>query len=344
MVKPIRLAAAVWCAALVVSSGIGAGAAPSSPPTFEGVSDTDLQALAKKGDTDAAFAMGERLISTDKKAAFTYYSMAAKAEHIGALKVLLEANHKPDGKPIDKSQEVALLKRLAAAGSIEHHALLRDLSPDNYWSVARVTGPKTDVADPTLTSRPQRFTARVNATQEDKPKKKKSKKDKATVEAPKAESSGTVDRVSSAGQTLATVKVDFSDAKDFKPVGGRQVEIAGYNDSENVFHAIMVHQPDPVFKYDGELLKHGVVAGKEQNWEVKVTVRNTGVQMIKKIELKVRCFQRQSPNDNSTPVTFNNIAPGDTVTSTASFSVYNFQYIGKSSVPSVEVKVDKYDW
>ena len=247
MVKPIRLAALVCCAAFIASSAVGADAAAS--PSFEGVSDADLQAMAKKGNADAAFAMGERLVSTDKKTAFTYYSMAAKGEHIGALEVLLEANHKADGKLIDKSQEVALLKRLAAAGSIEHHALLRDLSPENYWSIAKVTGPKTELADPALTSRPQRFTARVTASQDEKqPKKKKSKKDKATVEPPKAESSGTVDRISSAGQTLSTVKVDFSDVKDFKPAGGRQVEIAGYNDSDNVFHAIIVHQPDPVFK------------------------------------------------------------------------------------------------
>jgi hypothetical protein len=127
-------------------------------------------------------------------------------------------------------------------------------------------------------------------------------------------------------------------------VAGRFVQVAGYQSNKGVLHAFLVNVPEPEFAFSARVVPHAAVAGKDQTWDVVTSVKNKGKQPIRNVRFTVRCYQLQSPNDFSKDFTVASISPGDTVTVKTDFSMFNFQFIGRTSIPKCELKLQGFEW
>lgn len=78
-----------------------------------------------------------------------------------------------------------------------------------------------------------------------------------------------------------------------------------------------------------------VVGGTDQIFTVDCVVRNTGRQTLKNLTLAVRLAQTASPNDQIETFTIPELKPGQTLPFQIDFEFFNFQYIGKTSVPQI---------
>jgi len=72
-------------------------------------------------------------------------------------------------------------------------------------------------------------------------------------------------------------------------------------------------------------------------------VKNTGRQTLRNIEFGVRLMQVESPNNKVQTYTIETLAPGQTANFTIDFELFNYQYIGKTSVPSGQATVLSYE-
>lgn len=82
-----------------------------------------------------------------------------------------------------------------------------------------------------------------------------------------------------------------------------------------------------------------IVAGKRQTFYVDGFAQNTGEVTFRSVTLEVRLYQISSPNDWTKKVTLRNLKPKAREKFTTKFEIYNFQYIGGTSVPKVEVRL-----
>lgn len=125
---------------------------------------------------------------------------------------------------------------------------------------------------------------------------------------------------------------------------GRIVNLAGvWADGEFTAYAGEVPKPDANFEW--QLVKQPVHGGSWQLQTVKVSVRNTGQQMIKSLKFKVRCtINGGRMNDHTQIAEARDIAPGKTVNVDVGFEMYNYQYLDAVASPKVTVTPDGYEW
>jgi hypothetical protein len=87
-----------------------------------------------------------------------------------------------------------------------------------------------------------------------------------------------------------------------------------------------------------------VAAGHNKTWIVEGAVKNTGKQLIKNMKVQVRVYQQSSPNDAKTTLDIPQIAAGAVQPFGVSVEMYNFEYIGATSTPKVEITVLDYSY
>lgn len=127
---------------------------------------------------------------------------------------------------------------------------------------------------------------------------------------------------------------------------GRAVTLRGALGPDGVLNALQGEVPKPAFKYKFRVLDHGAAAGQAQNWVVGLEVTNTGKQRIRSIDFDVALYQTQSPNKGDLPerVTVTDLLPGESQTKDVTFSLYNFQYLGATSIPKASVVARDPEW
>lgn len=86
-----------------------------------------------------------------------------------------------------------------------------------------------------------------------------------------------------------------------------------------------------------------VVAGTDQDFFIDVVVKNTGKQQLRNIQAACRVWQDESPNDDIDALKVGDLAPGQSKNFTLKFNLYNFQYIGKTSVPKCAFAIVDFD-
>jgi hypothetical protein len=108
--------------------------------------------------------------------------------------------------------------------------------------------------------------------------------------------------------------------------------------------AVQVEIPGPKYEYTYQIKKHGVVAGASQSWIVTVTVTNTSKQIVKDLDLSVRCFQVNKGNEVEREARFTALEPGERLSRDLTFNLYNPQYGGATAMPDARVREVKLDW
>ncbi len=141
-------------------------------------------------------------------------------------------------------------------------------------------------------------------------------------------------------------------------IGGNEgAESSGYRVGNMVcVHGIIVSgATGGVSAWHAELLPPGlkwetklrtppqIVAGTTQTYWVDCVVKNTGAQPLRNIDFSVRLKQVDSPNDEVETYTIPGLAPGESTSFTIDFDWYNFQVLGKTSIPIGAAKVTAYD-
>jgi hypothetical protein len=87
--------------------------------------------------------------------------------------------------------------------------------------------------------------------------------------------------------------------------------------------------------WNAALREKGVAGGTIQNFNVDGVLRNSGMVAMKG-KLNVRLYQISSPNDWIKQLDFD-IGAKRTAKFTTTFTIYNFEYIGATSVPRIEI-------
>ena len=101
--------------------------------------------------------------------------------------------------------------------------------------------------------------------------------------------------------------------------------------------------PGVAWKFGLRIPRGGIVGGAVQTFYVDGRVKNVGKQPIQRLRVAVRLYQVQSPNDWIETLILENVAPGQSRNFTVPFEIYNFTYIGATSIPNVEMTVLDYE-
>jgi hypothetical protein len=112
-------------------------------------------------------------------------------------------------------------------------------------------------------------------------------------------------------------------------------------------HALTMEATAPKFEWKYNLRSPtggGVAAGHNKTWIVEGAVKNTGKQLIKNMKVQVRVYQQSSPNDAKTTLDIKQIAAGAVQPFSVNVEMYNFEYIGATSTPKVEITVLDYSY
>lgn len=101
--------------------------------------------------------------------------------------------------------------------------------------------------------------------------------------------------------------------------------------------------PGVEWQYALRPIKGGVRGGQVQRYFIDGRVRNTGKQPISRLKVVARMYQENSPNDELRRFEIEELKPGETRPLEVEFLMYNFQYIGSTSIPKCELRVVDYE-
>jgi hypothetical protein len=125
---------------------------------------------------------------------------------------------------------------------------------------------------------------------------------------------------------------------------GHYVTAWGRKNDDGSIAVLLWHAPPPTYVYRYRLRPEGAAGGQSQTFTVDVTVRNTGPQPIRELQLTVRFRQEQSSNDRRTVARLGPIGPGATAVASTSVRWHNQLTTGRTSIPKVTVRERKVTW
>lgn len=139
--------------------------------------------------------------------------------------------------------------------------------------------------------------------------------------------------VQSPAKKVFALKLDISRFPDLKLRNDLNVTVWGKLQPTGIEMWIIELAP-PGLQWASELQNPGaVIGGSNQTFHVNIAIKNTGKQPFVAVKGVVRLWQIDSPNDWTQEIVVENLLPGQTRTLTVPFEIFNYQYIGKSSVP-----------
>jgi hypothetical protein len=145
------------------------------------------------------------------------------------------------------------------------------------------------------------------------------------------------------GRACGSVDVDATRLGDVPYRNAQLLQIWGIVGPRGVIDARFSTLLPPGVRWQSALRNPGgVVAGTTQTFHIDGLIKNTGSQPLRRVLIWVRMYQISSPNDYTKTFTIDNLAIGETRRFSCPFSLYNFQYIGASSVPRYEFRVVDY--
>lgn len=139
--------------------------------------------------------------------------------------------------------------------------------------------------------------------------------------------------------SFAVENLPASKARD-----GSQVRLYATLADKRTLKGLLVELEPPAFEWKYQLRDPGSLkAGDSKKFFVDGAVKNTGRQVLRNVKVKCRLYQQNSPNDATGELTFEEIKPGQVQPFTVSVDFFNYQYLGATSVPKVEMKVTDYE-
>lgn len=137
--------------------------------------------------------------------------------------------------------------------------------------------------------------------------------------------------------------LDVSRFKDVKMRSGLNVTIYGVL-RENGIEVLFYDLAPPGLQWAIQLQQPGaIIAGQDQTFYVDLVLKNTGRQPLLKVVGACRLWQLNSPNDWTEEIEFVNLLPGETRTLTVPFKIFNYQYIGQTSLPQCAFAVTYFE-
>ena len=141
------------------------------------------------------------------------------------------------------------------------------------------------------------------------------------------------------------VSLDVSQIANFKATPDMHVRVYGTLTGDKIVKGLLADLTPPAFEWRYKLIPPGtIVAGRSQTYVVEGAVKNTGKQPLRNIKVKVRMYQTSSPNDESTTLDIKALNPGEVQPFRVSVEMFNYQYLGATSTPKVEMEVTDYEY
>lgn len=139
--------------------------------------------------------------------------------------------------------------------------------------------------------------------------------------------------VSTPNKPPTTIPLQLSRFADLQMRSGLNLKVYGILGKEGI-DAWFLDLAPPGLQWASQLQNPGmIVAGARQTFHVDIVVKNTGKQPLARVSGVCRLWQQESPNDWTEQLEFENLLPGETRTITVPFEIFNYQYIGKTSLP-----------
>jgi hypothetical protein len=126
---------------------------------------------------------------------------------------------------------------------------------------------------------------------------------------------------------------------------GMQVTVWGTLVDQRTIKGIVCQLAPPSFEWKYQVEDTaGVKAGTTHNFKVKLAFKNTGKTPLRNVKIHMRTYQTSSPIDYADDLIVEMIDVGETLDYSIPMRIYNFQQIGGTSKPKVEIEITGYEY